>query len=85
MSVKEPTIEKENTVIKEVTDDSTFKPSKARNSNYSVGELFGLFIMMILLSFSAKSWTRANDRSVDFYILQCLTHNACEIFDNIFS
>ena len=49
MSVKEPTIEKENTVIKEVTDDSTFKPSKARNSNYSVGELFGLFIMIFFI------------------------------------
>ena len=78
MSVKEPTIEKENT--EEVTDNKnnsslnekinvekkyndakqtlakestsnnyTFKPSKARNSNYSVGELFGLFIMIFFI------------------------------------
>ena len=78
MSVKEPTIEKENT--EEVTDNKnnsslnekinvekkyndakqtlakestsnnyTFRPSKVRNSSYSVGELFGLFIIIFFI------------------------------------
>lgn len=80
MSVKEPTIEKEDNIVKEVTNsknnssldekinikkkyneveqtlakentsnNSTFRPSKVRNSSYSVGELFGLFIMIFFI------------------------------------
>lgn len=80
MSVKEPTIEKEDNIVKEVTNsknnssldekinikkkyneveqtlakentsnNSTFRPSKVRNSSYSVGELFGLFIIIFFI------------------------------------
>ena len=80
MSVKEPTIEKEDNIVKEVTNsknnssldekinikkkyneveqtlakentsnNSMFRPSKVRNSSYSVGELFGLFIMIFFI------------------------------------
>ena len=80
MSVKEPTIEKEDNIVKEVTNsknnssldekinikkkyneveqtlakentsnNSTFRPSKVRNSSYSVGEFFGLFIIIFFI------------------------------------
>lgn len=80
MSVKEPTIEKEDNIVKELTNsknnssldekinikkkyneveqtlakentsnNSTFRPSKVRNSSYSVGELFGLFIIIFFI------------------------------------
>ena len=86
MSVKEPTIEKEDNIVKEVTNsknnssldekinikkkyneveqtlakentsnNSTFRPSKVRNSSYSVGELFGLFIIIFFIPFFSSA------------------------------